>query len=248
MGNGVPLYEAAKRKILKRLETREWLPGAKLPPEGELSRELGVSVGTLRHAVGELCDEGILWRRQGSGTYVRSYRDGGAGFWNCFQPFHTRDGMPMIMVDRKVLFLETIPAGDEFSVRLRLKKDDPVIHVLRHQIDKNGEFQGIDELYLRGDYFKGLTFERFDKTLEPDESLYSFYEREFGVEIVETSNFIAWDIGTEELAKRLLAPKIANMPLIFYKRVSKTYGHIPVECRVIRGKASDVQLSFDITR
>lgn len=52
MGNGVPLYEAAKRKILKRLETREWLPGAKLPPEGELSRELGVSVGTLRHAVG----------------------------------------------------------------------------------------------------------------------------------------------------------------------------------------------------
>jgi GntR family transcriptional regulator len=72
MGNGVPLYEAAKRKILKRLETREWLPGAKLPPEGELSRELGVSVGTLRHAVGELCDEGILWRRQGSGTYVRS--------------------------------------------------------------------------------------------------------------------------------------------------------------------------------
>ena len=62
MGKGVPLYEAAKRKILKRLETREWLPGAKLPPEGELSRELGVSVGTLRHAVGELCDEGILWR------------------------------------------------------------------------------------------------------------------------------------------------------------------------------------------
>ena len=165
MGNGVPLYEAAKRKILKRLETREWLPGAKLPPEGELSRELGVSVGTLRHAVGELCDEGILWRRQGSGTYVRSYRDGGAGFWNRFQPFQTRDGMPMIIVDRKVLFLETIPAGDEFSVRLRLKKDDPVIHVLRHQIDKNGEFQGIDELYLRGDYFKGLTFERFDKNL-----------------------------------------------------------------------------------
>lgn len=89
-----------------------------------------------------------------------------------------------------------------------------MIHVLRHQIDKNGEFQGIDELFLRGDYFKGLTFERFDKHLEPDESLYSFYEREFGVEIVETSNFIAWDIGTEDLAKRLLAPKLANMPLI----------------------------------
>jgi len=40
MGNGVPLYEAAKRKILKRLETREWLPGAKLPPEGELSESV----------------------------------------------------------------------------------------------------------------------------------------------------------------------------------------------------------------
>ncbi len=45
--------------------------GARLPPEIELARECGVSVGTLRKALAELAARGLLVRRQGSGNYVR---------------------------------------------------------------------------------------------------------------------------------------------------------------------------------
>lgn len=45
-------------------------PGAKLPTMAELSVELGISVMTLNRALSELEAQGIVVRRQGSGTYV----------------------------------------------------------------------------------------------------------------------------------------------------------------------------------
>jgi DNA-binding GntR family transcriptional regulator len=55
---------------------RTWLaggrhrPGERLPPEQELSANLGISRGTLRTALGRLEESGEIVRRQGSGTYV----------------------------------------------------------------------------------------------------------------------------------------------------------------------------------
>jgi DNA-binding LacI/PurR family transcriptional regulator len=45
-------------------------PGARLPTMQQLSEELGISVMTLNRALSELEAQGILMRRQGSGTYV----------------------------------------------------------------------------------------------------------------------------------------------------------------------------------
>jgi GntR family transcriptional regulator len=45
-------------------------PGSKLPPEGELCKEFGVSRITSRKAIDLLVMEGLLSRVQGKGTYV----------------------------------------------------------------------------------------------------------------------------------------------------------------------------------
>ena len=42
----------------------------RLPSEPELAQRLGISYMTMRRAVGELVNEGVLERRQGSGTFV----------------------------------------------------------------------------------------------------------------------------------------------------------------------------------
>ena len=47
-------------------------PGERLPPERELSDRMGVSRPSLREAVAELQDRGLLESRAGSGVYVSS--------------------------------------------------------------------------------------------------------------------------------------------------------------------------------
>src|SRR5687768_4278452 len=67
---GAPLYRVVKRALLRAIEAGRYPGGGALPSESALSAALGVSVGTLRHAVDELVAEHILVRRQGRGTFV----------------------------------------------------------------------------------------------------------------------------------------------------------------------------------
>ena len=79
----LPLYAQIKDAILQKLSQREWKFDQPLPSESKMADEFGVSVGSIRHAVAELEDAGILIRRQGVGTFVRSYKD--TGLWNRFK-------------------------------------------------------------------------------------------------------------------------------------------------------------------
>ena len=73
MPAALPLYKDVKRRLADALHQGTWRHGQVLPPEPALAERFGASVGTLRRAVGELVGEGILVRRQGSGTFVASH-------------------------------------------------------------------------------------------------------------------------------------------------------------------------------
>ncbi len=65
-----PLYKQLKEHIRTWIESNRLQPGDKIPTERELARLWGVSRLTVRQAIAELVDEGVLYRVQGSGTYV----------------------------------------------------------------------------------------------------------------------------------------------------------------------------------
>ena len=54
----------------QRIAAGTWRPGQRLPTLNELVREFGVSRVTVREAVGSLENEGLIWRKQGKGTFV----------------------------------------------------------------------------------------------------------------------------------------------------------------------------------
>jgi DNA-binding GntR family transcriptional regulator len=56
--------------LIQRIAAGAWKPGAAIPNEIELSRELGLSVGTVRKALDEMEGERLISRRQGRGTFV----------------------------------------------------------------------------------------------------------------------------------------------------------------------------------
>ncbi|WP_067500567.1 substrate-binding domain-containing protein [Actinoplanes sp. TFC3] len=57
-------------RLRRRIAGGDWPPGARLPTEPLLAAAHGVGIGTVRRAVGLLVAEGVVERRQGSGTYV----------------------------------------------------------------------------------------------------------------------------------------------------------------------------------
>lgn len=60
------VVEQLRRSILDG----SWVVGARIPTEPALAETYGVSINTVRRAVGALAEEQVLERRQGSGTYV----------------------------------------------------------------------------------------------------------------------------------------------------------------------------------
>lgn len=63
----------ATTRALKHLVS-ELKPHSKIPSERELSEDLGISRMTLRQAIGDLQDYGLLYSIPGSGTFVREQR------------------------------------------------------------------------------------------------------------------------------------------------------------------------------
>jgi GntR family transcriptional regulator len=65
-----PLYQQLQRSLRDAIEKGVIAPDDALPPERDLAEMLGVSRITVRKAIDELVEDGLLIRKQGSGTYV----------------------------------------------------------------------------------------------------------------------------------------------------------------------------------
>jgi len=68
--SALPLYQQLQRALRGAIENRVIGPDDALPPERDLADMLSVSRITVRKAIDELVEEGLLIRKQGSGTFV----------------------------------------------------------------------------------------------------------------------------------------------------------------------------------
>ncbi|MDF2522884.1 MAG: araR2 [Clostridiales bacterium] len=65
-----PKYQQLKDYLIQTIKTQELHAGEKIPSENELAEKFEISRHTIRQAIGELVNEGWLYRVQGKGTYV----------------------------------------------------------------------------------------------------------------------------------------------------------------------------------
>lgn len=69
-GRRVSAVQSAIDEIRERIQAGHWKPGDRLPSEGALTAQLGISRAPLREATRALVHAGLLSVRQGDGTYV----------------------------------------------------------------------------------------------------------------------------------------------------------------------------------
>jgi len=68
-----PKYQKLRDYIIETIKSGKIIAGEKLYSENELAESFEVSRNTVRQALGELENEGWLYRVQGKGTFVNSY-------------------------------------------------------------------------------------------------------------------------------------------------------------------------------
>lgn len=68
-------YMEIYRHLRNAIRARAYCPGDQLPSEGELCREYAVNRATVRHALKLLVGDGLITKRPGKGSYVRSASD-----------------------------------------------------------------------------------------------------------------------------------------------------------------------------
>jgi GntR family transcriptional regulator len=221
---GMPLYRVVKRALLRAIESGELAPGAALPSETPLAASFGVSVGTLRQAVGELVAEHILVRRQGRGTFVATHDT--TRF--LFQFFHVErsDGLreaPQI----ELLSFERARLDDEATATaLGLRPGEPVLR-FENRLSLQGRPVVHDLITLPAALFKGLSERRLR---ERPSTIYQLYQSEFAITVVraeERSRAVAAD----RAVARVLGVT-PGTPVMQVRRTALTFGDKPVEYRV----------------
>lgn len=66
----VPLYCQLKNLIIKKIDSGEYAEDSKIPSEQELCDLFNISRPTVRQAISELTNNGILYKEKGKGTFV----------------------------------------------------------------------------------------------------------------------------------------------------------------------------------
>lgn len=244
--NRQPLYQQVRQILLKTIQSGTWKPGEKIPIEPVLAEQMGVSIGTLRRVVESLVNDGILLKREGAGTFVRTYRD--LGYWNVFQIYRNLDGERRGDFGRLVTFEVIDHVEEKIKKALHLLPDQELIHMIRHWIStKSGteEVVSIDESYLVKEKFRGLTHNYFLEHFHVGESFYEFFDREFNVVILSQKCSAHYECLSRATAQKLQVPE--NFEALCTERVSLTFGHEPVEYRINRGRVDVTKIFFDLS-
>lgn len=123
---GPSLTDQVKAHLKERIVDGEF-SGGRIPPETELATALGVSRTTVRDALGRLEHEGVIIRRQGSGTYVNppglQIKSRLEEIWSYEQVLRDHGYAPSV----QVLFVDHRPAGIEEAADLEIEPGDTLL-------------------------------------------------------------------------------------------------------------------------
>lgn len=219
-----PLYRQIRGLLTQALQSGEWRPGEAIPSETELAQRFNVSQGTVRKAIDEMATENLLVRRQGKGTFVATHAEERVQY-RFLRLESTDEASAPRSVERLFLDCRRLRAPAEVARALDMKAGETAVQI-RRILSFDGTPAVLDEIWLPGALFKGLTAERLSEYRGP---LYGLFESEFGVHMVRADERLrAVPAGADE-AELLRVP--IGTPLLSVERRSFTYGDKVVELR-----------------
>ena len=209
----MPKYKEIAIALKKKIIEGEFKEGELLPDQETLARTYNTSRVTVRKAIQLLIDEGLLYTRRGSGTYVRTnIKKNNKNVTQMNSVFGTsiQEG---VEVTSKILRFEVrFPTDYEFGT-LKIKRTDPVYDIKRVRYVKE-EARSIETSIMPLKYIKDL-----DEDILMG-SIYNYIREELGYVISAAQRVIiaskANELDSEEFGIEVGDPILETNQVVFF--------------------------------
>ncbi|MEU2234081.1 GntR family transcriptional regulator [Streptomyces vietnamensis] len=221
--------------LAERIRSGEWAPDQPLPAESVLVDYYGVSLGTTRRVFRDLVDEGLLERRQGTGTFVRR-ASLDASLSRFFRFGTAGSGIPR----SRILSAARQASAPAIASALHITAGSEVLHLHRLRLYEEQPVL-VEDIWLPLPLFEPL--ERIG-TDDLGDLLYPTYERVCGQVVAAATEELT--IETATAADALLLGCGRGEPVAIVERVARSHDAKPLEYRRSRGLARTFRYRIDI--
>ena len=233
----LPLYQQVRDELLSNIRSGIWLPDVPIPTENELTKKYNVAIGTIRKAVDTLVNDGLLYRSQGRGTFVKRPDFDGSLFRFFRQT--TRDGR-FVMPESRLLSRSLKTPTPHVADALKIDEHDKAICLERLRLlDKRVVLT--EEIWLPESLFSkllGVELSEFGNLLYP------FYEQKCGQLIASAKETLTIQLADVRTAQALETSE--NSPVAVIERVACGYDKTPLEYRISHGAAETFRYQVEI--
>ncbi len=195
--SSISLYEQLKLLIKNDIVNKVYKPGEKMPTEIELGERYGVSRITVRRAVKELENEGLLTCKQGKGTFVNHQKirsqilDLGGFIETALKPGSRTT---------RVLSKAVVQATEKVAGFLNIKEGTEILQVKRLLLEDDSPMV-IDIAYFPLDIFPDIIYKICDNI-----STFKMMREEYGVVMKKAYKEFSVEISNVEQSKLLDCP------------------------------------------
>ncbi len=189
-----PLYVQLMDEVEKSISQGLYKPGDKIMTEAEMAKEYGVSLITVRKAVSQLMEKGLVIKKQGKGTFVTKPKF--TRNMKKLQSFSEMCEQMGVVPGAKMLENCVIPADAKTAARLRIEPESNVVYISRLRYADQEPVQ-IERSFFPLKYAFLLEAD-FD-----DNSLFDYLREHAGVKVASSEKMIELCRATAEEAALL---------------------------------------------
>lgn len=234
----VPLYHQLKDFLRDKIESGEWQPGQRIPPERELCGAFNVSRATTTQALNDLERMGLVERRQGKGTFVARPKlvQSLLGFYT-FTEGTLAGGLKPII---RILSIEVVAPAARHAKMLGISPSAKVIRIERLRL-VNGEPVLLDECFIPYALCPALIHEDLESSF-----LHDVLSDKYGIRMVEQEKWVE-PVVLDDYEAGLLRTKRGALGLLV-ERVAYTEGKKPMEFRKMLVPGHRCKYVVEVTR
>jgi len=233
---GLSRYAALAAALRARILAGEWPPGSALPAESLLASQHQVALGTMRRALEQLVQQGLVERLHGKGTFVRQGIAGAS-----MLRFFRFDGGGGEAPASRILSCLRVHASAAVARQLGVAPGEPVLQLQRLRLLAQRPCL-LEDIWLPLDLFGAL---EHDDTQDWDALLYPLFARKCGVHVHRAVDQIGFAVLTGAQASLLQLPP--GHPCVNVERNAHDMAGRCVEWRITRADAHAFHYTVTLT-